>query len=271
MGTITGFKVSDLKPYANMIRQDDLMLMSQARSATHDYKSTAIPYENLVSCIESSISSSILGNVDDMIDHVTLSKANYNALSTNGRLPSLGLTYDDNTLYMISDDVVEDYAPHINSLVNATIANSIGSISADIAKQVLDSIYPIGSVYISTKCHAPFSEYGFSWQLISTGKCLQGCASDFSNVGHEIDSGLPSIDSAINVKAYIPSGVQAADSSVDASNKFVRCSKSSTSDSQISPLEVNVVVSPNSSNSIYGKSNTVQPPAYVVSIWKRIG
>lgn len=97
-----GFRISELKPFLTNINLSDLVLVSQLQSDKKNYKSTAITYETLAVDIASTISDMILQSVQDM-NHVLISKRNYEILSSTGIWN--GVMYDDNTLYMISDDV----------------------------------------------------------------------------------------------------------------------------------------------------------------------
>ena len=107
----------------------------------------------------------------------------------------------------------------------------------------------------------PFSSLDFgTWSEVSSGRVLQGADSDHS-AGSTIEAGLPNITGTFTSGSYGNAGFSGAfynnktlgdrldggnygrtNSGFDAS----RCS------------------------SIYGSSSTVQPPAYVVHIWKRV-
>ena len=57
----------------------------------------------------------------------------------------------------------------------------------------IDQIYPIGSVYITIEPTFDPNEAfeGTSWERFGAGRCLWGANEDNSNVGSEIEAGLP--------------------------------------------------------------------------------
>ena len=127
---------------------------------------------------------------------------------------------------------------------------------------LLEALYPVGSLYIGTQDECPLVTLGIgTWTKLNSGRLLQ-----ISDASHEanstIEAGLPNITGAFNCDSK----------SRGASGAFwlyntavVRDSYSSTYDTL---TEYHFDAS--RSSSIYGKSSTVQPPAYVVNVWRRI-
>lgn len=164
----------------------------------------------------------------------TGTKAQYNAITTK----------DTNTLYNITDD--------ISPLTS-----------------VLETIYPVGSIYIGTMSNCPLAALFGTWTLKSSGMVLQGADSNHS-AGTTIAAGLPNITGNIatgnsyGFDAFSEyTGAFAADTTAHLNWQ------SSTLQQDIQGKYAKVGFDASRSNSIYGNSTTVQPPAYVVNIWER--
>lgn len=141
---------------------------------------------------------------------------------------------------------------------------------------LIDTFYPIGTIYISadkskTKADFPFMTYGI-WEELPANLCLQtGIASE---AGTQRSAGLPNITG----KANIRSGAN-IDNNILASHKngAITCTNQDSSftwyahiatengQNKLDTLSFNA----SNSNPIYGKSSTVQPPAYIVRAWVR--
>ena len=122
----------------------------------------------------------------------------------------------------------------------------------------LKTMYPVGSVYIGTQSTCPMASLisGSTWKLVSSGKALW--TGTGSNGNTTIEAGLPNItgqSSAENTAkfsgAFYTGGTQAGRNGNDSTSSKIALFDASKS------------------NPIYGKSTTVQPPAYVVNVWRR--
>lgn len=115
-------------------------------------------------------------------------------------------------------------------------------------------LYPIGSIYIGTMAVCPLEVLGIGvWELVSKDRVLQGAGTQGS-VDTTIEAGLP--DHSHSVTAFYWEGSGIAEEG--RGNPDYGHQKTLTTSNA------------SASNSIYGKSDTVQPPAYIVNIWKRI-
>lgn len=110
--------------------------------------------------------------------------------------------------------------------------------------------YPVGSIYQSTDPTSPAALFGGSWEEIASERVLMGASSTHA-AGTTVEAGLPNIKFSFRAaiigsgKAgtdYLTTGYKSSDFNLDASK----------------------------SNSIYGRSSTVQPSAYYVHIWHRV-
>lgn len=128
---------------------------------------------------------------------------------------------------------------------------------------VLSLLYPIGCVFISVEDTdiCPLEVVGVGkWEKIAKDRVLQG-SSDSRPAGQEIAAGLPNITGSIWSNNWAG---QASGSSA------LYPSGWGTNSSQSGAAENTIKFNAARNNSIYGKSSTVQPPALVVSIWKRV-
>lgn len=148
-------------------------------------------------------------------------------------------TKDSNTIYNITDDT------------NPTQA-------------LLEAIYPVGSIYIGTMAVCPLSALFGTWTLVGSGRVLQGADANHS-AGTTIEAGLPNITA--NLTGYTLGSTKEG---ITKSGAFTKSTAGSdTSAGAGSHSAINIIFDASDSNQIYGDSNTVQPPAYVVNIWQR--
>ena len=133
---------------------------------------------------------------------------------------------------------------------------------------MIDMFYPVGSVYISadkdkTKADFPFMQYG-TWEEVPANLCLQ--TGDASEAGTRRSPGLPNIKGTVNTQTRSDDtdyGASGALSSGEANGKYIISSSLNTSKRQQIKFDAS------KSNAIYGSSDTVQPPAYMVRAWVR--
>lgn len=135
-------------------------------------------------------------------------------------------------------------------------------------KSMIDFLYPIGSVYISadknkTKKDFPFMAYG-TWEEVPANLCLQ--TGNASEAGTQRSAGLPNIKGTVNTQTRSDDtdyGASGALSSGSVNGKYIISSSLNTATRQQIKFDAS------KSNAIYGSSNTVQPPAYMVRAWVR--
>lgn len=127
---------------------------------------------------------------------------------------------------------------------------------------LLKALYPVGSIYIGTQSTCPLATLisGSTWQLVATDRALWG--GDGTNGNTTIAAGLPNITGTLggDVAAGYVGNTGAFSSGIAESNVSIVSTPSGTSCHSFDASR---------SSSIYGNSNTVQPPAYVVNIWRR--
>lgn len=126
----------------------------------------------------------------------------------------------------------------------------------------LESAYPVGSIYIGTMATCPLASLFGTWTLVGSGRVLQGSDADH-NAGTTIEAGLPNITGKFDMKYAGRGDVTASGAFSKASSSY----KGSGGNDSVGNAAIGFNAS--NSNSIYGNSTTVQPPAYVVNIWER--
>jgi len=137
-------------------------------------------------------------------------------------------------------------------------------------KGIFNALFPVGGVYIGTMSTCPLQALGIgTWELIAQDRVLQGSSSSHA-AGSLIEAGLPEIwGTARDVTSK-------ADTSNIATGAFYPTQNTAGgqggtyngTNSSTSYWRTGFAAS--RCSSIYGKSSTVQPPAYVVNIWRRV-
>jgi len=128
--------------------------------------------------------------------------------------------------------------------------------------------HPVGSIYQTISPENPSVTFGGgTWEKIAQDRVLMG-ASDTHPAGTTVEAGLPEIYSQINDVLFSSSDPFMTGDSLKAlftgiPNGYVSASGTSN------VYRSNVQLKASLGNSIYGTSNTVQPPAYFTYTWLR--
>ena len=128
--------------------------------------------------------------------------------------------------------------------------------------------YPVGSIFETVSHASPASMFGGIWEEIAQGRTLMG-ATDAQIVGTTVEAGLPNITGHAGPDEG--SGFYAVDRP-NAYGAFYGGGKSYNwaTGGQQTPGK-DLCFDASRSSPIYGSSDTVQPPAYIVHIWERMG
>lgn len=138
----------------------------------------------------------------------------------------------------------------LNSLLNTTFA----------------TLYPIGSIYIGTQETCPLTTIisGSKWELVGQDKALW--CGDGSNANTTIEAGIPNIEGTFTTVRRANYGSDTPTGAFSEEKKWsAGVDGSTTGDDWGSKYKLDA----SKSSSVYGKSDTVQPPAYVVNVWRR--
>lgn len=129
---------------------------------------------------------------------------------------------------------------------------------------LLSTLYPVGSIYIGTQNSCPLAALiaGSQWQIVGDERALWG--GNGSNANTIIEAGLPNITGD-----FSPTGLAGI---ANSNGCFSTISNVDTDYKQAirTGYGARIRFNASSSSTIYGKSNTVQPPAYIVNVWRRV-
>lgn len=142
-----------------------------------------------------------------------------------------------------------------------------GTLSADSTL----AAYPVGSIFQTVSTTSPAALFGGTWQEIAFNRVLMG-ASYAHAAGTTVEAGLPNITGSLIEAVAESSPFRGSKASLKSSGalKFVEINTSWGGYSGNSGSTYDVYFDASRSNSIYGRSATVQPAAYYVHIWKRV-
>lgn len=159
------------------------------------------------------------------------------------------------------------------------LKNGIGPDAYAIYQQVLAAVverdHPVGSLYISENATSPASFIGGTWERIED--CTIWGASDTHPAGTKLEAGLPNIEGVIESRASNTPSNSPLGAIRGTSGAF--SAKANSGEAGTSPVSIPVddryktdMVSfdASRSSSVYGNSDTVQPPAYCTYIWRRV-
>lgn len=142
---------------------------------------------------------------------------------------------------------------------------------------IRDTIWPVGSLYLGMMEVCPLAALFGTWVKVSSGRVLQG-ADDNHLAGTAIEAGLPNITGETRIYteynlnntefANRNKGAFYYDMSNDSASDTMGTSTNMTAGTNDTIRQVTFDAS--RSSSIYGNSDTVQPPAFCVNIWQRI-
>lgn len=163
-----------------------------------------------------------------------------------------------------SGTVVEGYT-------KAQVDNKIAA-AIKVAKEeqkLLD--HPVGSIYQSVEPTSPAELFGGEWQSIGSGRVLMGADNNHA-VGTTVEAGLPNIKGTAIFRPYnsqYETGVLWDSTGAFSYEQDNTEHSESIAVSDFATHNQTFYFDASASNSIYGASDTVQPPAYYVYMWLR--
>lgn len=159
------------------------------------------------------------------------------------------------------------------------LKNGIGPDAYAIYQQVLAAVverdHPVGSLYISENSTSPAELYGGTWERIEN--CTIWGASDAHPAGTKLEAGLPNITGSFTLRKSSDYNASVFGAIVKGEGAFSLEGGSTTGFT--SPVEIPLndtfgndyaKIDASRSSPIYGASDTVQPPAYCMYIWRRV-
>ena len=153
-----------------------------------------------------------------------------------------------------------------------------GVISADAVKTLIaDALaedHAKIKFWISEDPTSPAALFGGTWQEIAQNRVLMG-ASYAHAAGTTVEAGLPNITGSVVPKLANIYNLFISESGATMTGAFYNTGVFSSyggadATNVTNSLPQDLYFDASRSNSIYGRSNTVQPAAYYVHIWKRV-
>lgn len=137
--------------------------------------------------------------------------------------------------------------------------------------------HPVGSIYQTISPENPAVTFGGgTWEKIAQDRVLMG-ASDTHLAGTTVEAGLPNIKGSFEARPHMSGNEFVGGSITGGDGKLFAHSIQTSNNINNSMTETGnvyksdvVFFNASASNSIYGASNTVQPPAYCTYIWRRV-
>lgn len=193
----------------------------------------------------------------------------------NGAVQTVKISND-----AVTSDKIKDYDVLSNNIgTNAVITSKIADLNvtnsklanntieylkfntSNVLSGIFNALYPVGAIYITSADvnTCPIQQYVGTWEKVSSGRVLQGADSEHT-AGTTVEAGLPNI-----------TGYWREDSNAWCGGAFYNAGNGlsyGSADGGGSSFEFRIDAS--RSSSVYGNSETVQPPAYVVNIFRRI-
>jgi hypothetical protein len=127
--------------------------------------------------------------------------------------------------------------------------------------------HPVGSIYQSTDPTSPAALFGGTWQEIAQNRVLMGAGSGHA-AGSTVEAGLPNITGYAGADTdsgyYNTNRPNAGGAFYGGGKSYSWCAAGSQNPGR------DLCFDASRSNPIYGRSNTVQPAAYYVHIWRRV-
>ena len=150
-----------------------------------------------------------------------------------------------------------------------------GVISADAVKTLIaDALaedHAKIKFWISEDPTSPAALFGGTWEEIASDRVLMG-ASRSHAAGTTVEAGLPNITGSLIEAKVGGSPFRGSKASLSKSGalKFTEVNTAWGGYNGMDGSAYNIEFDASSSNPIYGRSNTVQPAAYYVHIWRRV-
>lgn len=173
----------------------------------------------------------------------------------------MGETAEESVAEVINADTFGGQPPSYYASADSVVKKS----------EFLNMVYPIGAIYLSINSTSPSDLFGGTWTRIAQGRTLFGADGSDYIAGQTVEAGLPNIvgTASNDAGAGLLSNNGNEPNLSGAFYKHTANSYSYRSQTEnVGGCDLGFDAS--RSNSIYGNSETVQPPALVVYMWQRI-
>lgn len=135
-------------------------------------------------------------------------------------------------------------------------------------KEAILECRPVGSYFLTETEDDPNVLFGGGWQKL-TGRYVLQCSDDSHKAGTTVQAGLPNITGeATYIQTDGTDQTRYPDLGCFSWGTYSYSWK--TRIIQEGPAKRDLLFDASRSSSIYGNSDTVQPPARIVNVWKRV-
>lgn len=153
-------------------------------------------------------------------------------------------------------------------ILEKTIDLAIQAAVQKAKKEAILECRPVGSYFITETEDNPNTLFGGGWQKL-TGRYVLQCSDANHKAGTTIEAGLPNITGEATF--ILADGVdQSSYPDVGCFYWDVYKHDRKASSTNEGSAKRDLLFNASRSNPIYGKSDTVQPPARIVNVWKRV-
>jgi hypothetical protein len=156
-------------------------------------------------------------------------------------------------------DILLNYIEEVSEELELKV-NTINSQLSSSVLSNLQAVYPVGSLYIGVTETCPIANLFGTWEKVSEGLCLQG-ATGSQVPGNTLEAALPNIKASVftdRSRFYSASGA------------FYITNTATEERGGIGSGNGTLNFDASRSSSVYKDDcDTVQPPAYLVNVWKR--
>lgn len=145
----------------------------------------------------------------------------------------------------------------------------------------LETLYPVGSIYIGIMDECPLAALFGTWTkiegryLLASGSLVGGSEEEVYSAGYTAEAGLPNItgelsdlDSDVNAESFgeLHIGTISVSGCIEVASKSqCACPDAGPAVEMVGGFKIDA----SKSNEIYGCSETVRPPSYCVNVWRR--
>lgn len=158
----------------------------------------------------------------------------------------------------------KDFTGTTTAVTQSVSDDSTKLATTGFVKDILETMYPVGAIYIGTQNSCPMATVmpGTTWTLVATDRALWG--GNGYNGDSTIAAGLPNITGSIGDRINTVAAPSASGAFGITYNR-----KDALDYNEDNSWTANFDFNAARCSSIYGNSNTVQPPAYRVNVWRR--
>ena len=257
---------------------DDLVYVM--RGTADKYQGITVKWQNLLGIIvqkatearddaitAKDIALQTLATIQGIASNVSTMKSSVETMTNNVSSMKASVEASESNVTQMKT-AVSEMKTNVENMKNGVndIYNDFNNLKVNLVSQ----LYPVGSIYISLKdeCSPASIIANSEWERLPEGKALWTASSGLSitdNSVNTVGAGLPNITCYFrNTEGYGLYG-----------NVGGAFSKDPSSQASFQPVDFlagspQIEFNASNSNSIYGNSDTVQPPAYKVYAWKRI-